>query len=87
MTLYYTFAGILLCTRKQGWIQQLAHTFSRVYFYIPTNKEGYYSSKSPHTQPRGYTFIYPRTKRERQIAEELGYKTPSAVHKLLKQGE
>ena len=23
----------------------------------------------------------------RQIAEELGYKTPSAVHKLLKQGE
>ena len=41
--------------------ERATSTPSRVYFYVPANKDGYNNS---HTQSRGYTFIYPRTKRD-----------------------
>ena len=76
-------------------------TSSRVYFYIPADKEGYAPPRNfPHTlagillytrkqrgvnksqsstpQPRGYTFIYPQTKR---VTHHLKtFSTPSRVY-------
>ena len=45
------------------------HFTSRVYFYIPANNRGRIKAQSSTPQPRGYTFIYPRTKR---VTQHLG---------------
>ena len=87
MSLHLT--GILLYTRNKT--DYITHNYSsqtkvsatifapsRVYFYVPVNKKGRIKVQCSTLQPRGYTFIYPQTKR---VTQNLGsFPTPSRVY-------
>ena len=79
--------GYIFVTRKQGGAHQTAkhsHPHGYTFIYPQTQRERNEEHDERAEQARA---MREEGKSYRQIAEELGYKTPSAVHKLLKQGE
>ena len=54
-----------------------------VYFYIPASGKGCARIRREHTQHRGYTFIYPQTRRNKhRVIDTMRFSEPTTEDEL-----